>query len=181
MLWWEVLELAEQKGCETCDVCPLSSSGDCSRGIKCYGGSPVEPPCCSFDDDDDVGSYVGMRTLRNEVLAEEERKERQAKQRKHEAAIKAANTRREMRHYCCKEITALKQAEANLQSYTQIARMSEDLSVILPQKEYAEQIKQQEGRHHRDIAKLRTVVENCKAVYANKRKEFYAMRKQAHK
>ena len=33
-----------------CNCCPLYGEY-CSGGIKCYGGMPIEPPCCSFDDD----------------------------------------------------------------------------------------------------------------------------------
>lgn len=37
-----------------CEHCPLSIDGwcNCNGGMKCYGGMPIEPPCCSFDNDD---------------------------------------------------------------------------------------------------------------------------------
>lgn len=41
-----------------CDNCPLLEEEVCSRGWTCYGGEPIEPPCCSFNDDTDFEKWV---------------------------------------------------------------------------------------------------------------------------
>lgn len=39
----------EENGCpEYCKYCIYES--DCPKGMVCYGGEPIEPPCCSCDD-----------------------------------------------------------------------------------------------------------------------------------
>lgn len=46
------------KDIDGCSVCPLYKS-DCSGGwTSDSGGMPVEPPCCSWNDDDKI--YEGM-------------------------------------------------------------------------------------------------------------------------
>ena len=65
MLWKDF----RQKEC--CDDCPLLENELCNcRGdIACYGGEPVEPPCCNFDDDTDLDKWV------DDILARRRRRE----------------------------------------------------------------------------------------------------------
>lgn len=39
--------IAEHYGDDYCKYC--IHSDDCPHGMACYGGNPVEPPCCSQD------------------------------------------------------------------------------------------------------------------------------------
>ena len=52
MLWKEISEDG------WCDNCPLPKSEICPGRFACYGGEPVEPPCCNFDDDTDLDKWV---------------------------------------------------------------------------------------------------------------------------
>lgn len=39
----------DDNGCpEYCDYCIWNH--DCPKGMVCYGGEPIEPPCCRYDD-----------------------------------------------------------------------------------------------------------------------------------
>ena len=37
-----------------CEICPLLEENICPGGYRCYGGAPIEPPCCSIDEDADL-------------------------------------------------------------------------------------------------------------------------------
>lgn len=37
--------------------CPLYKYGYCSGGMVCYGGEPLEPPCCGFDNDTNLDEW----------------------------------------------------------------------------------------------------------------------------
>ena len=39
--------ISEHDGDDYCHYCTLSE--DCSHGMVCYGGEPIEPACCSYD------------------------------------------------------------------------------------------------------------------------------------
>lgn len=43
---------------DDCDNCPLKQHDICSGGWQCYGGEPIELPCCSFNDDTDLDKWV---------------------------------------------------------------------------------------------------------------------------
>lgn len=38
---------------DDCSICPLPGEGLCPGGMVCYGGEPIEPPCTSWDGDED--------------------------------------------------------------------------------------------------------------------------------
>lgn len=52
MLWKDFKET------EDCESCPLLDTEICPGGWRCYGGEPIEPPCCSFNDDTDLDKWV---------------------------------------------------------------------------------------------------------------------------
>lgn len=52
MLWKDFKEK------EDCYGCPLLEHEMCTGGYQCYGGEPIEPPCCNFDDDTDLDKWV---------------------------------------------------------------------------------------------------------------------------
>lgn len=65
MLWKDF----KQK--EDCYGCPLLENElcNCHGDIVCYGGEPIEPPCCNFDDDTDLDKWV------DDILARRRRRE----------------------------------------------------------------------------------------------------------
>ena len=63
----------------SCDMCPFYGNG-CSGGMVCYGGMPIEPPCCYFKDSDILqekyDEFEGLRLRHEQYLKDEENKKR---------------------------------------------------------------------------------------------------------
>lgn len=59
--------LAENDGEERCKYC--SYGDECPHGIRCYGGNPVEPPCCSREPAEYLDVEAVLRDLKEEELA----------------------------------------------------------------------------------------------------------------
>lgn len=55
---------------EDCKQCPLLKAEICPGGIVSYGGVPIYPPCCDFDDDTDLDEFIET-SLENERRYEE--------------------------------------------------------------------------------------------------------------
>lgn len=77
-----------------CSICPLPGEGLCPGGMVCYGGEPIEPPCTSWDGDEDVEDYI--ESVHASILEREEyedrlREEREKKKRKIESPSGNAN------------------------------------------------------------------------------------------
>ena len=69
-----------------CNHCPLLDEF-CSGGVACYGGEPIYPPCCDFDDETNLQEvcdewYVSRR--RHEEYEEKKERERELKRQKSE-------------------------------------------------------------------------------------------------
>lgn len=78
MLW------KEMKDIEDCSVCPLYEAELCTGGvISGYGGDPIEPPCCLFNDDTDLDEYV-QESYKYEYFREK-REDEQIKKEKEKA------------------------------------------------------------------------------------------------
>ena len=45
---------------DDCSICPLPGEGLCPGGMACYGGEPIEPPCTSWDGDEDVEDILSQ-------------------------------------------------------------------------------------------------------------------------
>ena len=67
---------------ECSEFCPLYGEF-CNGGMVCYGGEPIEPPCCSFKDEDILqekydkfvyGRYCGNKNLKKKKKNKELRK-----------------------------------------------------------------------------------------------------------
>lgn len=41
-----------------CCGCPIKKAEYCLGGFACYGGEPIEPPCCDMDEDTDLDAWV---------------------------------------------------------------------------------------------------------------------------
>lgn len=55
-----LIKFLDDKGCEHCDYCKYQ---DECHGIACYGGEPVEPPCCYQKPDE----YLDFDIIREEM------------------------------------------------------------------------------------------------------------------
>ena len=65
------MRLIKAKDISDCSECPLYQN-DCVGGWTSGGGIPIEPPCCSWNDDQEI--YEGMYDV-NYEYSEQELKE----------------------------------------------------------------------------------------------------------
>ena len=165
-------------GC--CDRCPLSQEGICPGGWSCYGGAPIEPPCCSFDDETDLDEWVNEYYSSQYRYEEAEDERIRREKAKKERAKKAAKTRHEMRFYCQNEISQLKSCEKQLEAYKSILRLAstfaEAFNFTNEMFGYSERLKQK-PEVQKTIDDLETKIKEAKQKYEAKRKEFYNNRK----
>ena len=172
------------KDFDDCELCPLLEEGICPGGWTCYGGEPIEPPCCSIDEDTDldqwIADYYESERQYEKYLAEKARKEREKKER----AKRAADTRRAMRTYCFSEIYELEQAKKGLKAQEATERMAQSLSIAFnitnEMFRYKERFCVNPEISERTIA-LRQRVKECEAAYKAKWEEFYRKRKEAQR
>lgn len=170
---------------EDCDYCPLIEEGLCTGGFTSDGrGMPMEPPCCSWDPDEDIDQWIinfYERRRRAEEWADKKYREAQAKK---ERAAKAAKTRSEVRQYTSKERDELKMVERRLRvlerqidfarSMAEAFNFADNMMggkprYVIPEKE-SQQIQQ-----------LKRMVKEAEARLKAKREEFYRIRKQKGK
>lgn len=59
--------IAEHDGEDLCKYCCYGD--ECPHGIRCYGGNPVEPPCCSREPAEYLDVEAVLRDLEEEELA----------------------------------------------------------------------------------------------------------------
>lgn len=176
MLW---KELAEK---ESCDECPLLENEICPGGVRCYGGAPIEPPCCCFEYDTDLDEWVNDYFERQRKWEERESEKLQAERKKKERAKKAADTRRAMRWYCREEIRALKQAQNALEVQKATERLAsslaEAINVTNEMFRYDERVSVR-PEISAAVKRLESEVAKAEERYEAKRKEFYSNRKEA--
>ena len=176
MKWAEIAEM------EDCDLCPVKKAELCTGGYSCYGGAPVEPPCCSFDDDTDVNQWVNDRIAaqyRYEAWEDAQIRKKEARQ---ERAKKAAETRRELRRYCREELHEIKRLEKALSAYEAQLRLAstfaEAFNATNEMFRYSERMKVK-PEVTQNIEKMKSDIAGAKERYSSKRQEFYAKRKAA--
>lgn len=172
--WREIAEL------EDCDLCPIKKNELCTGGFACYGGSPIEPPCCFFEDDTDLEEWIEERFERRRKFEQFEAERIRREKAKKEKAKKAAETMREMRFYCRNEISQLKSYEKQLEAYKASLRLAstfaEAFNITNEMFGYSERLKQN-PEVQQTIYDLETKVKEAKQKYEEKRKEFYKSRK----
>ena len=175
MTWGEWLE---QEDCNT--DCPYYQADICKmQGMQCYGGAPIEPPCCSadFPNDKDIDEIVcellnAMRRYEqyeDELIAARKAKEEKAK--------RAADTRRRMRNYCITEIVKIKAIKKQIKSLEKVKSFAESLAFAVNTTnelfKYEERVKPK-SQFDIEIERLKTELEAAEQAYKDKRKEFYA-------
>lgn len=174
MLW---KELAEE---ESCDNCPLLEAEICTGGFVCYGGDPIEPPCCCFNDDTDLDEWVDNYFKRQKKREEQEEKHREEENKKKERAKKSANTRHRLRIYCMEELLDLKQAKQALKAQLATERLAQSWAEVF---NFANEMFRYEDRYcvkpeiSESVKRLQEDVEKAEKAYQAKREEFYRKRK----
>ena len=164
-----------------CKICPLLEEDICPGGYRCYGGDPIEPPCCSIDEDADLddwieGYYEDQRRY-EKYLEEKDRKTRAMKER----ARKAAATRRALRLYCLSELTALKSAKKRLEAQKSAEHFATSFAEAI---NFANEMFRYEERVAADpkiseaVKALEAEVAHCEKAYQAKRDEFFRKRKE---
>lgn len=113
---------------DDCSICPLKDEGLCSGGWVCYGGEPIEPPCASWDSDEEVEDYI--ESMHASISEKEEyedrlREEREKKRRKNEIAKRK---RRYLEIYCCSEKREVESLKKQIQSYESIERFADSIA-----------------------------------------------------
>ncbi len=176
MLWKEFREQ------EDCSECPLLEAELCSGGFCCYGGEPIEPPCCSFDDDTDLDKWVENHLIQQLKWEEQEDRRIREEKKKKERAKKASDTRRAMRWYCRDEISDLKRAQNLLRAQKATEHFASSfvqaVNITNEMFRYEERIAVN-SEVSTEVKRLEAEVISAKERYDAKRKEFYVQRKEA--
>lgn len=174
MLWKDFRER------EDCEGCPLLESEICTGGYQCYGGEPIEPPCCTFDDDTDLDDWVKKYYDRLRRIEDAEDKQQKEAQKRKERAKKSADTRRAMRWYCRNEIQTLKRAQKALNAQIALENFAsswaEAVNFANEAFRYEERV-QVNPSLSAEVERLKAEVETAKKAFDLKRKEFYSQRK----
>lgn len=174
MKWKEFLEI------EDCDLCPIKEAELCGGGASCYGGSPIDPPCCFFEDDTDLDEWIKEAYDRRRRYEEYQDKLAREKKAKEEKAKKAADTRHKMRLYCMAEIVEIKTLEKRLKAYEKELSFARSLAFAINHTnemfKYPERLTEK-SEAQKTIDELKEKIEIAKEKYKAKRKEFYANRK----
>lgn len=165
---------------ESCDGCPLLEEEICPRGMTCYGGEPVEPPCTCFDDDTDLNQWVIDYYKRLNYYEELEDARIKEERKRKERAKKAADTRRKMQWYCWNEIHELKQAkqelkaQLNLENFVKTVAEAVNFANATFHCEERLTVKPQVSEK---VKLLQERVDEAKAAFDAKRKQFYEEQK----
>ena len=161
-----------------CDSCPLNDGEICPGGMTSNGrGEPVEPPCCSFDDDTDMEEWV-RKYYEYQRKCDEAEDARIKAQREKEAknAIARERRRKSQRHVWHEnhEIKLLKQKIAKNERMAEFARsLAEAFNTTNKMFRYGERIEIKE-RTKTDIEndEMRERIAELKATKKEKLKAF---------
>jgi hypothetical protein len=176
MLWKDFSEK------ESCDGCPLLESEICTGGWQCYGGEPIEPPCCCFDDDTDLDEWVS--NYWKQQLAREEREDNRIREeaKKKERAKKASDTRHAMRWYCRDELYELNRLQKALKAQEAAERLASSLAdainITNEMFRYEDRVTVRPNISA-EVDRFKVLVMDAKEKYEAKRKEFYTKQKEA--
>lgn len=114
---------------EDCSECPIKDEGICPGGwTSGAGGQPIEPPCASWDADEEVEDYIQGYYARIQAHEEyEDRlwKEQQEKNAKNEIA---RQKRQYIKLYCISEQCEVKRLKKELASYEKAASLADSFA-----------------------------------------------------
>lgn len=114
---------------EDCSECPIKEEKICPGGwISGAGGVPIEPPCASWDGDEEVDDYI--EGYYASVLAREEWEDRMWKEeqkRKRKSEI-ARQKRQYLKAYCSSESYEVKRLRKELKSYESATSLADSFA-----------------------------------------------------
>lgn len=114
---------------DDCSICPLMEEGIC-RGITGGPNGYVEPPCASWDEDEDTDDIIEMYYAYEAYRVEEERKEQKKKREANEKSAKSAYMRMMTRSTTSK-IKELKKKIASVEDVKfRVSSMSRAFSIV---------------------------------------------------
>lgn len=114
---------------EDCENCPLLKEEICPGGMTSFpSGMPIEPPCCSFDDDTDLDQWIddyydGQRRY-EEYL---DRKYEEEQKKKHKADV-SRRKRNYLKIYCTSERLEVKRARKRLSAHQATVSLIESMA-----------------------------------------------------
>ena len=86
---------------DRCDECPIYKAGFCPGNSYSFtGGAPLEPPCCEFDDNVNMDAVAWELYRSRERYLESKARQEEKERIRRERALKAADTRAQVRYYC---------------------------------------------------------------------------------
>ena len=174
MKWKEFSEI------EDCESCPIKKAELCGYGSSCYGGIPIDPPCCFFEDDTDIDEWIKEAYDRQRRYEEYQDKLIREKKAKEQRAKKAADTRQKMRLYCMAEIVEIKTLEKRLKAYEKELSFARSLAFAINHTNEMFRCSErltEKPEAQKTIDELKNQIEIAKEKYKTKRKEFYAEQK----
>lgn len=160
-----------------CEECPLYQENMCSGGVKCYGGMPIEPPCCFVDADQDIEEWVRQKNL--QILAYEEVEDIQARvlEQKRERQRKRKETTAQMKSYCWKERAEIKGIKKRIKAFEKAKSFAECMAIAFNSTNQIfgyEERKQVNPKLTSELDNLNEQLKTAEEKYKAKRKEFYS-------
>ena len=169
MLWSEIANL------EDCEQCPLLKEEICNSGFTSSpSGTPVEPPCCCFDDDTDLDTWIldyYERQRRFEEYCDRQYRNEQEKRRK---ADVAKRKREFLKRYCVCELTEVNRIKKHIKSLEKSISFAESLvfafNVTNEMFRYNER-KQVDSKAYEQLNKLKEELKSAEENLKAKQKE----------
>lgn len=114
---------------EDCENCPLLEEGICPGGMTSTpSGIPIEPPCCSFDDDTDLDQWIEDYYESQRQYDEYLDRKWEAEQEKERKSEKAKKRRDYLKWYCFNEKLEVKKARKRLTAHQAAISLGESLA-----------------------------------------------------
>lgn len=160
---------------EDCENCPLLAEEICSGGMTSSpSGTPIEPPCCSFDDDTDLDQWISDyydSQRRHEEYLDRKWKEEQEKKRK---AEKAKKRRDYLKWYCFDEKMEVKKARKRLAAHQAAVHFAESMAFAFNMTNemfgYSERLKKNQKSDDK-LKKLQDALDDAEKKLKEKQKE----------
>lgn len=111
------------------DDCPLYKEEICTGGgMKCYGGEPIEPPCCSMDEEEDLDAWVdNYYEIQRKYKEHLDRQEEKRKLKEHKNEV-LRRKRQYTRSFCYSEIQTIKRIKKQIKSYKSAKSFAQSLT-----------------------------------------------------
>lgn len=171
------------KDLEGCEQCPFSINGDCPDGwASSPYGTPMEPPCTCWDDEDDVEEiYNYCIEARNKYEIQEHKKYLEEQEKKEKNAEKARKAR-EARSEVWKEQAEIKKLRKIIKANNKILSFTQTFAEAINETNemfgYSERVEFKEKNHLEiENEKILTRIEELEAIKKEKLKALHKRRK----